>query len=117
MRYTALPLCSTRASAVIPQRTAPAAPGLNMDSPAVAAMTNFAHDCPVTVSPERPIDDALQDMIRAGIRALLVLEEGHVKGLITSYDIPGERPQHHPDREAPGCGPAVPRRVPNTAGD
>jgi len=49
MRYTALPLCTTPASAVIPQRSAPAAPGLNLDSPAVAAMTNFAHECPVTV--------------------------------------------------------------------
>lgn len=92
MKYTPLPFCSTPASAVIPQRTAPTASGLNLDSPAVAAMTNFAHECPVTVSPLRHIDDAVQDMIRAGVRALLVLEEGQVQGLITSYDIQGDRP-------------------------
>ncbi|MEO7245817.1 MAG: CBS domain-containing protein [Rubrivivax sp.] len=92
MIYTALSLSETPTSASIAQRMAPEAPGLNLDSPSIAAMTNFAHECPITVSPERRIDDPLQDMIRTGVRALLVLEEGQVNGLITSYDIQGERP-------------------------
>ena len=92
MIYSALSLSKTPASALIPQRMAPEAPGLNLNSPATAAMTDFERECPVTVSPERRIDDALQDMIRTGVRALLVLEDGQVEGLITSYDIQGERP-------------------------
>lgn len=92
MIYSALSLSKTPVSALIPQRMTPEAPGLNLDSPATTAMTNFERECPVTVSPERRIDEAVQDRIRTGVRALLVLEEGQVKGLITSYDIQGERP-------------------------
>jgi len=46
----------------------------------------------VTVTEDRFIDDALRDMILAGVRALLVVSEDAVTGLITSYDIQGERP-------------------------
>jgi len=60
-----LSLWKTPASALIPQRMAPEAPGLNLDSPATTAMTNFERECPVTISPERRIDDALQDMTHA----------------------------------------------------
>jgi CBS-domain-containing membrane protein len=41
---------------------------------------------------ERQIDESLQDMIRHGVRALLVTREDRVTGLITSYDIQGEKP-------------------------
>jgi len=46
----------------------------------------------VTVTEDRSIDDALRDMMLAGVRALLVVSEDAVTGLITSYDIQGERP-------------------------
>ena len=59
MRYTVLSLCSAPASAVIAQRTAPAAPRLNPDSPTAAVMMKFAHEGPVIASPERHIDRAL----------------------------------------------------------
>ncbi len=55
-------------------------------------MTDFNRECPVVVSPDRRIDDARQDMIRNGVRALLVLEDESVRGLITVHDILGERP-------------------------
>jgi CBS domain-containing protein len=55
-------------------------------------VTNFAWEQPVTVTATRSIDDALAEMIQAGVRALLVLSEAGVIGLITSYDICGERP-------------------------
>lgn len=56
------------------------------------AMTDFNYQCPVVVSPDRRIDDAQQDMIRSGVRALLVLEAECVRGLITLQDMLGERP-------------------------
>src|SRR5271163_1982950 len=65
---------------------------LTRSSPCVAAMTDFAAETPVCVSPGRHIDDALQDMIQAGIRSLLVAQEAAVLGLITAADILGTRP-------------------------
>ncbi|MGH3026568.1 MAG: CBS domain-containing protein [Gaiellaceae bacterium] len=55
-------------------------------------MTDFTWDMPVTVSVDRFMDDALSDMIIAGVRALIVMRGEVVVGLITSYDIQGERP-------------------------
>jgi CBS domain-containing protein len=59
---------------------------------AVHVVTDFVWEPPVTVPEERPIDDALLEMIRAGVRALLVVRDEVVTGLVTSYDITGERP-------------------------
>ena len=60
--------------------------------PAATVMTDFTWDAPITVAADRLIDEALSDMIIAGVRALLVLRGEAVVGLITSYDIQGERP-------------------------
>jgi CBS domain-containing protein len=65
---------------------------LALTDPAVHVATDFALEQPVTVPEELPIDDALREMIRAGVRALLVVRDEVVTGLITSYDIQGERP-------------------------
>ncbi len=74
--------------------------------PAVLAITDFTRETPITVDEERTIDAALEDMIRFGVRALLVLRDRRIVGLITSYDIQGERPlqflqnstyEHHRD--------------------
>lgn len=92
MSYRPVALSSTHSPGAIPRRAIADAPRVTLDDPAIAAMTDFTRECPVAVSPDRHIDDALQDMIRAGVRALLVLEEGRMLGLITSYDIMGERP-------------------------
>lgn len=59
---------------------------------AARILTDFTWDAPVTVAADRFIDDALRDMIAAGVRALLVMRGEVVVGLITSYDIQGERP-------------------------
>jgi CBS-domain-containing membrane protein len=65
---------------------------INADDPAVLAITDFTREHPVTVESDRQIDDALDDMIRLGVRALLVRKDQRIVGLITSYDIQGERP-------------------------
>ncbi len=80
------------AEGVLPQRLVADGQSLEYDDPAVLALTDFTREYPLTVDDERQIDAALQDMIRFGVRALLVLREQRVVGLITSYDIQGERP-------------------------
>lgn len=55
-------------------------------------MTDFTCDAPVTVEVSRFIDDALRDMIAAGVRTLLVMRGEDVVGFITSIEIQGERP-------------------------
>ena len=71
-----------------PEPVRPAA----LTDPAARVMTDFTWDPPVTVAADRCIDDALQDMVAAGVRALLVMRGEVVAGLITSYDIQSERP-------------------------
>jgi len=55
-------------------------------------VTDFTREPPMTATEDRLIDDALRDMITAGVRALLVVRGDLVSGLITSSDIQGERP-------------------------
>lgn len=76
----------------LPRRSVPDGEFLSPDDPALLAVTDFTREHPVTVDAERQIDDALNDMIRVGVRALLVFHEQRIVGLITSYDIQGERP-------------------------
>jgi CBS domain-containing protein len=59
---------------------------------AAEIVTDFTSERPVTVAEDRQIDEALQDMRNTGVRALLVLQGDAVTGLITSYDIQGQRP-------------------------
>ena len=65
---------------------------LALTDPALRVVTDFAWEAPVSVPEGLSIDDALREMIRAGVRALLVVQDDRVTGLITSYDIQGERP-------------------------
>jgi CBS domain-containing protein len=77
---------------VLPRRSTSSDQRVKLTDPAVAVMNDFTREFPVTVDEERQIDAALGDMIRLGVRALLVVRERQVVGLITSYDIEGERP-------------------------
>ena len=65
---------------------------VGLDDPAALVMTDFRLAPPITVPEHRMIDEALRDMVRFGVRALLVMRDDGVTGLITSYDIQGERP-------------------------
>ena len=77
---------------VLPWRPAVDGQPLDLTAPAILAVTDFKYEQPQTVDEDRPIDAALKDMIRLGVRALIVLKERRTVGLITSYDIQGERP-------------------------
>ena len=61
-------------------------------APALDVMTDLATEAAHIVAPDRQIDDALHDMIVFGVRLLLVVHEQAVTGVVTSYDIMGERP-------------------------
>jgi hypothetical protein len=77
--------------AVSPCRIGEETPLLEEQS-ALTAMVDFHWVCPVTVDPGQKIAAALQSMIGARVRTLLVIAEGHMIGLITSYDIEGPKP-------------------------
>jgi CBS domain-containing protein len=78
--------------AVLPRRSIADGQFLDPNDPAIHAITDFTREHPVTVEEDRQIDDALHDMIHLGVRAMLVMREQRIVGLITSYDIQGERP-------------------------
>ena len=81
-----------QASGVLPMRRPTEYPDLKTSDPALHGMTDFTRTFPISVAPERTIDEALSDMVRFGVRALLVTSGDNVVGLITSYDIEGSRP-------------------------
>lgn len=76
---------------------------LQADDSAFCALTDFQRECPITVDADSCIDDALGDMNRLSVHALLVTREGlggvdpQVVGLITAYDIERERPHRSPN--------------------
>jgi CBS domain-containing protein len=71
---------------------------LKSNDSALCAMTDFTSKFAITVAPGRQIDAALNDMLRLGVRALLVVRTDSVVGLITSYDIEGPRPVRFAER-------------------
>jgi predicted transcriptional regulator len=73
---------------------------LRSNAPASHAMTDFTSKFAITVAPDRQIDAALGDMVRLGVRAMLVVRGDSVIGLITSYDIEGPRPARFAERPA-----------------
>jgi CBS domain-containing protein len=90
----AMSLVSMRSvgEAMLPRRSVRDGQALQLNDPAIHAITDFTREYPVTVDAECQIDDALNDMIRLGVRALLVANQRRLVGLITSYDIQGEKP-------------------------
>ncbi len=83
---------SAHGSGQLPRRLVQDGQFLQPADPAIYAITDFTREYPITVEEDRQIDSALDDMIRFAVRALLVLREGRIVGLVTSYDIQGERP-------------------------
>jgi CBS domain-containing protein len=77
---------------VLPGRSTIPSNRIQLYDPAVTVMNDFSRQHPVTVDEDRPIGAALTDMARLGVRSMLVVSELNVVGLITSYDIEGERP-------------------------
>lgn len=63
-------------------------------SPALECMTDLRQVSAQLVSMTTPLNMALERMVKVGVRLLLVADpDGTVRGLITSRDIQGEKPQ------------------------
>src|ERR1700733_7434149 len=92
MKSASLMSTTNFSQASLPRPSIPDGQFLDAADPAVHAVTDFTREHPVTVDEDRQIDDALGDMIHLGVRAMLVMREQRIVGLITSYDIQGERP-------------------------
>src|SRR6202795_3352963 len=92
MKSASLMPTTNFSEAVLPRRSVSDGQFLDPGDPAIHAITDFTREYPVTVDEERQIDDALHDMIHLGVRAMLVMREQRIVGMITSYDIQGERP-------------------------
>ena len=68
--------------------------GVTEDSPAVDVMTDLSKVTAYTVELTTPLDKALEIMVKRGVRLLLVRDaDAAVRGLITSRDIQGEKPE------------------------
>jgi CBS domain-containing protein len=66
---------------------------LPLDAPGTAVMTDFDRMPLVTVEAETQIDDALRLMKHAGVRSAIVVDgNSTLLGLVTAYDILGEKP-------------------------
>jgi CBS-domain-containing membrane protein len=85
-----------------------AAPGgdpwlVDKNDPAQSVMTDFQERSAVAVPGEAPIDSALEHIRHAGVRSAFVLDAdgSHVLGIVTAYDIQGEKPIRH--LQAIGC--------------
>lgn len=63
------------------------------ESPATDVMTDLRHTPAFTTEPDTSANQALQKMMHAGVRLLLVTNTaGQVVGLITARDLMGEKP-------------------------
>jgi len=64
---------------------------------ALSVMTDFRARSSVTVSESATLDDAIGHMKHTGVRCAFVVDEKNtaVVGMITAYDILGEKPQQH----------------------
>lgn len=61
--------------------------------PAERVMTDFEKVMPITVEPDVNIDFAVKKMKANGVRLLFVTDiEDNISGVITSYDLNGEKP-------------------------
>jgi CBS domain-containing protein len=76
---------------------------LQSDDSAFCALTDFRREYPITVQSNASIDDALGEMNRFGVHALLVTQDeagelnSQIVGLITAYDIERHRPHRSPN--------------------
>lgn len=91
-QYPALPIRELGDGAGFRRPTQLHASRVDLESPAIGAMTDLARASPATIRPQAPIGGANQFMIARGVRLLLVVDEHeNVLGVLTATDILGER--------------------------
>ncbi len=96
-------------ASVLERTTANDAAFLQPDDSALRAVIDFRRECPITVEADSAIDEALGDMNRLGMQALLVTRqermgiEQQVVGLITRCDIERRHPHRYPQAAVSGA--------------
>ena len=91
--YQPLPIRELGANAGFRRPSAPAAPRVGTESPAIQAMTDLTRVAPATIRPQAPLAGANQFMITRGVRLLLVADDHeNVLGVVSAADILSERP-------------------------
>jgi len=65
---------------------------VKLDDPAINVMTDFRHVAAATIDVGVTMETANAVMIKRGVRLLLVVDMDSVVGIITAYDILGEKP-------------------------
>lgn len=103
MEHTLVAPSRVRSAAALIERTGANDDAyLEPDDSALCALTDFRRDYVITVEADASIDEALADMNRLAVHALLVTRQElggidqRVVGLITYYDIERIRPHRHP---------------------
>ena len=80
-------------SGIACQSPDPASAYVHENDPAVSVMTDFRVVNPITIEPNVSIGVALNKMRTLGVHLLLVTDaDDHIVGVVTSYDIQGEKP-------------------------
>lgn len=73
---------------------------VTLESPALDVMTDLKRVKVVTITADANLDDAINRMVCAGVRMLLVVDrDDAVMGVLTSRDLSGERPVEYASRE------------------
>lgn len=66
---------------------------VHLEDPALSVMTDFTLAPPHTILPTDTMDHAIKEMEISGVHLLLVInEENHFQGIISSEDVWGEKP-------------------------
>lgn len=66
---------------------------VHLDDPALSVMLDFTITPPHTITPHETMDQAINEMEVSGVHLLLVIdEEKHFQGIISSEDVWGEKP-------------------------
>jgi signal-transduction protein with cAMP-binding, CBS, and nucleotidyltransferase domain len=65
---------------------------VHMEDSARTVFVDFSRTAPVTITPDTPIDEAIQKMKLKNAQMLLVVTNGHVTGLISQEDLLSEQP-------------------------
>jgi predicted transcriptional regulator len=87
-------LAQSAAPLRMPLRSPPNLPRLKLSDPATRAMTDFISSPPLTVGEEYLLQDAVDHMFRMGARALLVVHDRKVVGMMTAGDAARSAPHH-----------------------
>lgn len=91
-KYEALPTITIQANGTM-LRAQQLPELVHLDDPALSVMTDFTITPPHIILPTDNMDHAISEMEVSGVHLLLVInEEGHFQGIISSEDVWGEKP-------------------------